>query len=144
MATQAFLGQGTQYQRETAPASGLFETIAEVRSISGPTFEADEVDVTNMDSPSGFREFIQGLKDGGNITFGLNFLPHTAGHQQLLDDLKTGIKRNYRVRWPQLPTVHRMNHEGFVKSVPLEIPVDDAVTAQVTIRVSGEPVIESE
>ena len=43
-------------------------TISEVTSISAPNLTADTIDVTTHGSTGRYREFIQGLRDGGEIT----------------------------------------------------------------------------
>lgn len=142
--SDAIFGKGTLIQRETAPASGTYVTVAEAKSISGPTFEAEEVDVTNHDSPGDFREFIRGLVDPGELTFEINYQPDNAEHQQLFDDLKNGTKRNYKILWSQMtPTQYQMDFEAFVRSMPITNPVDNVLSAEVTLRVTGQPDITS-
>ena len=45
--------------------------VAEVVNISGPNIETEDIDITSMDSSSGFRDFIPGLIDGGEISVDL-------------------------------------------------------------------------
>lgn len=137
--TQAFLGKGTQLQVEDSPGSGTFTTYAEVLSISGPSLEGGEVDVTNMDSPGRNREFIAGLLDAGTITFDTNYIPSNTLHQQLLSDAQANPQttRAHRIRFAQLSPVQRLDFDAFVQSVPLNIPVDSQATQNVTLRVTG-------
>jgi len=46
-------------------------TIGQVQTISGIGGEADRVEITNNDSPSGYKEFLAGLIDPGEIELGL-------------------------------------------------------------------------
>jgi predicted secreted protein len=142
--SSAIFGKGTKFQVEDAPAAGTYTTIAEVKTISGPSFEAEEIDVTNHDSTGDFREFIRGLIDPGEITFEINYQPDDALHQQLFDDLAAGTKRNYKMLFDQMtPTKYQMDFEAFIRSMPITAPVDNVLSANVTVRVTGQPVITS-
>ena len=46
-----------------------FTKIGRIRDISGPEPSVNEVEVTSNDSPLNYKEFIPGLKDGGNVSF---------------------------------------------------------------------------
>ncbi len=140
MAAKTF-GKGTLLQREDSPASGTYTTVAQVKSISGPTLESEEVDVTNHDSSGSFREFIGGLIDGGEITGELVFDPNDATHDGatgLFADLQARTVREWRIRIPTTPTVDII-FDGFVKAFPMSFPFDAAITANFTIRVTGAP-----
>ena len=55
-------------------------SIAELTSIGGLSLSADTIDVTTLDS-DGYREFIQGMKDGGEVSISGYFNPaDTNGH----------------------------------------------------------------
>lgn len=43
-------------------------TLAMPENISGPNIAVDQVDVSALDSPSAFKEYIAGLIDGGEVT----------------------------------------------------------------------------
>ena len=133
-------------QVEDTPGGGVFSTYAEVRSIQGPTFEGAEIDVTNMDSPGRLREFIAGLTDPGQVTFEVNYLPANSLHQQLINDVKANpsVTRAHRLRFAQLTPVRRIDFNAFVLSVPLTIPTDSQVTANVTLRATGDPTLVQE
>jgi len=85
MATVARIGYGS---------SLAFSTFAgEITSI-GISSERDQLDVTHMDSPSdsggnGFREFIGGLRDPGELTTELNFDATETDPQELGSDSLT-------------------------------------------------------
>jgi len=143
--SDAIFGKGTQLQYETAPGSDTWQTVKEVQSIGGPGTQADEVDVTNHDSVGDYREKIRGLIDGGDLTATINFQPDDASHQALISDLNAGTRRQWRLRWSQMTTVYRLRFpEGFVKSLPLENPTDAQLTANLTVTVSGQPVLDNE
>jgi predicted secreted protein len=51
--------------------------ITEVVDISGPDMAADQIDVTCHGSTSLWKEFLNGLKDGGQVTVECNFVKAT-------------------------------------------------------------------
>lgn len=52
-----------------------YTTITETKTLLIPTTEVEYLDATNLDSANGFREYIPGLKDAGEITVGCNYTP---------------------------------------------------------------------
>jgi hypothetical protein len=67
MASDAFAGVGTVFKRGAV-------AIAEITSISGPNLTRGTIDVTNLDSTNGYREFIAGFRDGGEVTLSMMLL----------------------------------------------------------------------
>lgn len=131
--SSATSGKGTLLKREGT-------TIAEVRSISGPSMSAETIDVTNMDS-GGWREFITSLKDGGEVSFDCNFLPAAATHVALMQDFVDSVISEYSLVWTDSGT-STWTFDGLVTSFQPNAAIDDALTASVTIKMSGAPTIE--
>ena len=73
MVSNAIAGVGSQFLRERDNSSGTFLAIAEVGSITGPNLSRASIDVTSLDSTGGYREFIGSFRDGGELTFEMNF-----------------------------------------------------------------------
>ena len=88
--TNAIIGHSTQFKIEDSPGAGTYTKIAEVSSINGPSFSMDTVDATNMDSTNRWREFIAGLKDGGEVSFDVNWDPAAATHS-----ITTGLLQDF-------------------------------------------------
>lgn len=134
----AFLAQGTQLQyADTSPV----QNIAEVRSIRGPTGRRELVDVTNHESQGGYREFINGLNDAGEITFDINYLPFDGTHDAstgLLADFDSGIRRAFNLVFPDSGAT-TWSFNGLVLGFEVSAAIDDALIASVTIKVTGAP-----
>ena len=64
--SNAISGVGTVFQRFD-DATGTWTKLAEVNSISGPSMTRDFIDVTSLDSPGDYREFVSGFRPD-NIT----------------------------------------------------------------------------
>lgn len=141
--SNAIHAQGTLLQRGDGLSPEGFTTVAEVGSISGPTLQADLIDVTNHSSPSRYREYIQGLKDGGELTFTLNFIPTEATQNAstgVLSDWNTGARKNYRLRFPSSPTVDWIL-PIIVTNFEIGAEVENQLTADVTMKVVSAPTL---
>lgn len=141
--SNAFSGLGTKFLRwdsSNPTGSGDWEVIAEVISISGPTMTREFIDVTSLDSIGGYREFIAGFRDGGTVTLNMNFTSHTYGIMKT--DFEDKDSQFYEIVLPDEDSTS-FEFEGLVTELPLEIPADDRVTANVTIKVVGKVEVNS-
>jgi hypothetical protein len=139
--TQAISGFGVTFKQGDGEDPEVFASIAEVKGISGPGYSLDMIDVTHLNSPGGFREFIGGLIDGGEITFDINFIPSNPTHNPatgLLADLLGRRRRNYQLGFPTTPVVLWVI-PGQVTNIDHDQPLEDAITASVTIKIVGLP-----
>jgi len=137
MSSNAIAGVGTVVQKWSIGDSA-WTTIAEVTNISGPGMTRDLIEVTSLDSTGGYREFIAGFRDGGNVVLSMNYT--RAGLDEFLADFESDVLQNYEII---LPDGTSIEFEGFVQEFPLTIPTDAQVTMETTIKVSGAPTINS-
>lgn len=135
--TDALIGKGTLLKRgDGATPTEAFTTVGEIISISGPEQSLDTVDATNMDSASSTREYIAGLIDSGEVSFEMNFLPATATQTNVRDDLTNRTLRNFQIIWPDTGNT-QVDFAAFVTSVSRSTPLDDRMTASITLKISG-------
>lgn len=121
-----------------ADGTEIFTAIAEVKTISGPNMSSQVIDVTNMDSQNNTREFITSLIDPGEMTFSVNFLPAVAGQQALINDMKNRTRRNFQIVWTDTAGT-TWSFQGIVTSFGPNAAIEDALTASVTVKVTGFP-----
>ncbi len=143
MTSSATIGFGTLFKRGDGGGTETFATVAEVVSISGPSLSMDTVDVTHMESTGTYREFIPGLKDGGEVSVTLNFLPADATQNAtagILKDYNDRVLRNFQIVFPDSGNT-TWTIAGYVTAFEAETPLEDKMTASVTIKVSGEPTL---
>lgn len=135
MPSNAFSGVGTKFYRED-PAGGPspWAALAEINNISGPGMTRDFIDVTSLDSTGGFREFITGFRDGGEVTFDMNMT--YADYKKLKSDFDRDSAVSYKIVLPD-DKESTFSFDGLVTGIPLNIPPDDKVTVSVTIKVTG-------
>ena len=144
-------GFGALIQKGTGIGSPEdYVTILGVKSISGPSISRDTHDTTTMLSPSGWREFIGGLKDGGEVGFEANWLPRDptqgqgeGGFMAEFNKDSCESRGNWRIVVPACPGEPEVYLEfaGIVTGQNLDIPMDDLMTFEGTIKVSGQPLL---
>ena len=142
--SRAIFGLGTQLQRGDGLVPENFSTVAEVRSISGPSMTTDILDVTNHESQGGVREFKAGLIDPGELTFDLAFQPGEPSHGVKAGLQKAQLDRaveNYHLVFP--PGIgFTWEFQGILTGLPLTFPIDEVITSSVTLKVTGLPDLE--
>ena len=136
MAIKAY---GTKFKRKSN--TDTWEEIGGVHDISGPSLEADSIEVTAHDSPDGFREHIQGMKDGGEVTLELRFDPSDDKHKDLLQDYVDGDNHDYKVLFPDEDKTE-WEFEAHITSYEPSAAFEDDLTASVTFKISGKPTID--
>jgi predicted secreted protein len=134
--SNAVFGQGTLVKRGDGAGSEVFTTIAEVGTITGPSQRSEFIDVTSQDSVSGYREFVSGLIDPGEITFTANYIPANATHKNVLADFKNKTKHNWKIIFPTSPSTE-WAFACTPTAAELTAPVDGQLQLNVTLKVSG-------
>lgn len=137
---QEIHGLGTLFKRWLPSASiggGAWEDVCNITSISGPGNTKDTLETTDLCTIDGFRTFISGLKDAGEISLAMNY--GQTVWQKLYADYEGVLNGNYAI---VLPDGLTLEFEGLVTACPLEIPMDEKVTSEVTIKISGKPTID--
>ncbi len=139
MPETAIAGVGTQFERWN-DGSNLWEAIAKVKSITGPSKTRAFIDTTSLDSVGGYREFIAGFRDAGQLT--LNMLFTRDGYELMNTDFESDITVDYQIILPDADRTS-FSFKGLVTELPLTISTDDAVTCDITIKITGPVTLES-
>jgi len=126
---------GTKLRRGSATGTA----VAQVTGIS-IGLSADTIDVTSHDSTGGWREYLGGLKDGGEVTLELNFDPVGATHDDvtggLLDDFASGTSVSWVVTFSDAAT-STWAFSAIPVGFELDAPIDDKLTASATLKITG-------
>jgi predicted secreted protein len=132
---------GTQLKRDTT-GGGSFVAVANVSDISGPSRSRDAIEVTAHDSPDKYREFVKGLKDGGEVEITINYDPAAASHQALDDDFEEDDLRDYQVViLPGKADEYTWEFSGLITDLGDEFPHDDKMERTCTFKISGKPTL---
>jgi predicted secreted protein len=143
--SNARLGYGTLLKRRISTSPDTYQLVAERVSLGGPSMSRDVPDVTHMDSPNGWREFLAGLKDGGEISVEGNFVPTDASHNVstgLLSEFYSDVRGHWIIEFPLTgsPAVF-WEFDGILSGFNVDMPVDDKLAFTATIKISGEPIL---
>jgi len=128
------IGYGTEFQIGDGASPEVFTKLAEVLSISGPAFAKDAVEVTNMDSPSNFREYTPGMKDPGSISMSVNLT--SANLTTLNTELGKTTATNYKVVFPTA-IGKTWSFSAFLINFSHDAPVDDRMSLEVEYKIVG-------
>lgn len=138
MATDAKIGYGVLFKiGNGASPTEVFTTVAEVTSITPPGMSRDAIDATHEESPDAWREFIGGLKDGGETSLELNFVPGSATTALLLAEIEAPAGNKQIV----FTTGEIFSFKALCTNFEPEAPLDDKMVASVTYKVTGKPTL---
>lgn len=137
MSSNAISGVGTKFSRYNGMA---WVDIAEILTLDGPDKKRETIDVTNLDSTSGYREFIAGFRDGGSVKMSMNFTLDT--YDQMNDDFESDTRQTYEIRFPDDENTS-FSFLGLVTELGLKTAGDKQIMADVTIKVSGPITMDS-
>jgi predicted secreted protein len=134
--TDAMIGYNTTYRiwNSTLTTPALVE-IGEVTEVTPGEATADRIDATHMKSPGRRREYIAGLIDTGEASFGINWVPGDPTDVFLRRLMKTGEVVQHEIEFSNGVTV---SYDAAVIGFSKAVPIDDRMTATITVAVSGE------
>jgi len=124
---------GTKLLIETTP-------VAKLTSISGIDASAETIDVTSLDSQGGYREFLAGFKDAGEVSISGWFVPGDPGQAALYTAFQSGETQSCKIQFPASLGA-AWEFDGVVTAFTTSAETEDAITFESTIKVSGEPTL---
>lgn len=137
MATEAQIGLGTEFWLDNAAGTPVLTKLGEILSVTPPNPQTEEVEATHMGSPNRRREYISGLIEDGEGTFEMNYVPGSTTDELIRDALDDGNTRNYKIVLPDGAGTWEIEGECIVKGYERNIPIDDRMTASLTVRFTG-------
>lgn len=134
--SDAMIGYSSTYAifDPTATPTPTFVELGEVFNITPGEEQTDRVDVTHYQSPARRREFIAGLIDSGEASFEINWIPGNATDVRLRELRDSGAKLQHQITFPNGTSV---TFDAIVLSYSKAMPIDDKMTATITVAVSG-------
>ena len=116
------------------------KVVGGVTSIDGVSISADEIEVTDIGNTTGYREYLQGFKDGGEVSLSGFLDGSDTGQNELYSLLESGSSTTVLIIFPSA-IGKTWTMTAFVKEFSTGVDVDNAITFDVTLRVSGKPVL---
>jgi len=112
--------------------------IGELTEINGLELSADTIDVTTLNSSGGYRDFIAGFKDAGEISISGFFYPGDAGQSALITAFESGASDTYTITFPSAMGA-TWTVTAIVTGISTSATLEDPVTFEGTIKVIGAP-----
>ena len=125
---------GTKLKKGTTDIGGL-------TSIGGIEITAETIDTTTLDSEGGYREFIAGFKDGGEVPIEGYFDQALTSQADMQTSLDAGLPEEYTIEFPTTPKAS-WAFSGVVAGFKVgDVDLDGLINFGATIKVSGKPVL---
>lgn len=141
MAAIGKLGYGVELRGgATSAATTATVLLAGLTSCPPPPYSCDTVDVTHLTSPNGAREFILGLTDRGEVSFELNWVPGNATDEYFRAMQADKESRLFEISFTQVDPVEKLTFSGLLTGYEISTPIDDKMSASVTLKVTGDAV----
>ncbi len=112
-------------------------SVGQLRNISFPGLSVDDVDISNMDSPDAYKEFVAGMIDGGTVEF--EGVWEVTDMAALYATAKSRVAEIWTITFPDSGTA-TFTFTGYINSLGGSIPYDGEITMNGAIKITGEPV----
>jgi len=139
MATKQRLVYGSTVEWGTDGST--WANVAEVKSLAVPEVQQDYQDVTNLDSPNGYREYIPGLKDAGEIAVNCGYTSDV--YDTAFDYQTNGTLVYFQVTLPmetgQSVSGDVFDFTAYVRPTLETNDVGEPIGMVLNLRISGAP-----
>jgi predicted secreted protein len=129
--SNADIGYDSEFAIEST-TPGTYTKVAEVVAITPPGMSRDAVEVTHLESAERWKQYIAGLKDGGEASITLNFVASATDALLAAFNAETG---GYQITFPN---GIRMQFDGFCTAYnPPELTPGGVMQSTATFKCSG-------
>jgi predicted secreted protein len=138
MTTEAQIGLGTEFWLGNNATPSVLTRLGEILSVTPPNPQTAEVEATHMASPNRRREYISGLIEDGEGTFEMNYVPGSTTDALIRGAQTSGLAKAYKIVVPDGADTWEITGDCIVKGYERSIPIDDRMTATLTVRFTGD------
>ena len=141
-----YIGQRTVLKRGNGDGPPeTFTAVAQVKSVDPPALKLNVIDSTTYKDAGTaadyFKDKTPGLIDAGQLKIQIEFDTGDTGHQGIIEDMVNRVLRNWQVQFPDGSTI--FTFAAYVAEFQPKNPVENLVTADITLDVSGKPTFGS-
>lgn len=113
--------------------------IANLSSIAGLELSAETIDTTALDTTGGYKTFIAGSKDAGEVKIQGFF--DGSEFDTFMNDFNDGSANAYTIEFPDMGATSpsKWTFNAVVTGLSTGAEVDNAVSFEATLKVSGQP-----
>lgn len=108
--------------------------IAQVREITGPSNELNDVDASYLNMTNPVREFVAGLSTPGELTF--TMLMTSGSLNTIYTDYLARSNNTYTLTWPNGSS---WSFSAYPKKVEPKTQLDDVIMVDCSLKISGKP-----
>lgn len=124
---------GTKFNIEEKAVGGL-------SSIGGVEVSAETTDVTALDNATGYKEYLGGFKDGGEVPLEGFLDGADQGQEQMYAALEDQQEHSFSIVFPEA-IGKTWSFKGIVTKFATSAAVGDAVKFSASVKVSGKPTL---
>lgn len=124
---------GTKFTVDTKPVGGL-------SSIGGVEVSSDTTEVTALDNTSGYKEFVGGFKDGGDVPLEGFLDGADDGQDAMYAALEDQEEHDFTIVFPTA-IGKTWTFKGVVTKFATSAAVSDAIKFSAAIKVTGKPTL---
>jgi len=115
--------------------------LAELTSIGGPSMKAETIDLSTHDSSDQFREFVAGMRDGGELTVEGNFISSdSTGQIALVTDMQAGSSKTLIITGPT-SAAFTWTLTAICTAFEPTFPYDGKLGFTASFKATGKPVL---
>jgi predicted secreted protein len=146
--SNAWWAYGSELKIGDDGTTETFTKVAEVIDITGPNMTKDVIDVTSQDSTDGWREFIPGMRDGGEVTISANWIPAHAtqdGTTGVLSKFTDDVLHNWQIITADDGSSGTMDIDfaAIVTNFSPSLPLTEQGQLDFTLKISGAVTIDT-
>jgi predicted secreted protein len=134
----ALKGMGTALKGGSA---GTTTTVAYLTAIQGLDLSAATIETTALDTTGGYKTFVGGIKDAGDVSISGHFDP--SKHTGLLTDFNAGTANPYIIEFSDKGTTSgtQWQFNAIVTQYKTAPDMNGLVTFDAKLKVSGAPTL---
>lgn len=135
--TIAFPGYGSHLANGGTLLAGPYTNVAQLKNVKFNGLKAEFDDITNLDSPSIFKEWLKTVVDGSDVTFDGVLNPSDPTSQGLLTNLSTAGSAALNYWKLTLTNGSTLTFQGYVQDFKLGVEYQKAITFSSAIKIVG-------
>lgn len=124
---------GTKFNIGTQAVGGL-------SSIGGVEVSSETTDVTALDNISGYKEYLGGFKDGGEVPLEGFLDGEDKGQDEMYAAMESQEEKEFSIVFPQ-KIGKTWTFKGIVTKFATNAAVGDAIKFSASVKVSGKPTL---
>jgi predicted secreted protein len=117
--------------------------IGSLTSIDGVSVSAETVETTALDTTGGYRTFVNGLKDAGEVSISGYFT--NTSHMPLYTDFEAGTSSSYTIEFPDRAATKgtTWTFSAIVTAFGTSADLEDLVSFEATLKLTGKPTLSA-